>query len=131
MTYFLFGTLWSVLFWVAYIAVSFFVTVIVLRTTSPRAFKFVTGIKVPERPDSAMDCVIFSDNIDYVAYTVMLFMFWPLVLMLIVAYCLVIKIGVPVFTSLLIKTAKMTPTITFGKQEKQHPNTKSNKYPEQ
>lgn len=122
MTCFLFGTLWSVLFWAMYITLSFFVTAAILKITSPKTFSYVTGIKLSQNSYGVMDRYVISDKIDYVAYTIGLFMFWPLVLILIATYYIIVKTVSPVFIKLLTRASELVPTITFEKQKEKTNN---------
>ena len=118
MTCFLFGTLWSVLFWAVYITLSFFATAITLKITSPKTFSYVTGIELPKNNEGVMDSAVFGDKIDCVSYVITLFVFWPLMLTLIAIYYVIVKLMVPTFIKLLTGAAKLIPTVTFEKQKK-------------
>lgn len=118
MTCFLFGTLWSVLFWAVYITLSFFATAILLKITSPKTFSCATGIKLPKNSEGIMDGVVFGDKIDCVFYTIILFIFWPLILTLIAIYYSIAKLVVPTFVKLLTAAAGLIPTVTFNEQKK-------------
>ena len=105
---FMFAVLTSVMFWVAFFMVGFFVGVAIIKAKCPNLLAFITG-------DSD-----YWDNLKYpppAFCATAIFVFWPIVLLWFLFGFLFKFIVGPIFMNLIKKTASIIPTVKFDKEK--------------
>lgn len=127
MVNFSFAVLGSVTFWVVYLVVSVFVTTALLKVIDKETFSFLVGGKNHKTDFQHQNRDYYRDSDDlhpYVGYVftiLIIFIFWPIVLPVTLIVFIILKTFVPALL-IIRKTAiavdKMTPTIKFGKEDK-------------
>ena len=109
MTYFLFGTLWSVLFWVGYFTLSLFVTIRILKIMPQKdmpAYNYITQNGEPYNK---------GDVSPYIVLTTLLLLLWPIVLSMLLIAKLFTRVIWPSLRKAMIYLDQSAPTITFEK----------------
>ena len=113
MIHFLFGTLWSVLFWIAYFGLSILATTLILKELNKEAFNYITKNGEPWSTRKV-------DIESYIGSTILFLIFWQVVaVFLFVRYSLG-KILWPAICKLIAITSTSIPTIEFEKQNEKN-----------
>lgn len=120
---FAFGTLGSVVFWAIYIIISSFIATALLKYMAKETFSFLVG--GDKHCTEFADCDTYDDDCDalhpyvcYVFITILYFLIWPVLLLLVFFRFIIPNVILPTFRKMVITIDKVTPTIEFGKKEK-------------
>ena len=114
MIHFLFGTLWAVLFWVSYFIGSFFASAFIIKTLDRGSFNYLA-----KKGDYCKEAYNRTGIGFMINFIIIVFLFWPLILVLMSLYYTIARVVAPVFVKLILKADKLTPTIIFNKQDKE------------
>ena len=111
MTYFLFGTLWSVLFWAVYTALSLFITIRLIKMLPRDSFPtygYITKGGESYSTDEAAQSIIMTG---------LVLLLWPVIISVLFIYHLFSKLLWPSICKVMVKMDREAPTITFNEQK--------------
>ena len=109
MIHFLFGTLWSVLFWVAYFGLGIFAVTIILKIIAKETFAYLT---------KSSEAYYGNGTFDYTLIVITNLLFWPVFLTGILIYYSFVTAFRPLtrlFCNIITEVDKMLPIIKFEK----------------
>ena len=115
--YFLFGTLWSVLFWVVYFVLSLLVTAILLKIPHDKnAFNYITKKSEFYKEECQVDRPYMKEETDlYIFQTVVYLLLWPIILPIFLAYFTIWKSIWPSIRKAVTAMSDLIPSVEFKK----------------
>ena len=111
MTYFLFGTLWSVLFWVVYFTLGLLATIRILKSIPESTLPVYNYITQNGRKYDK------DDIAPYIVVSVLISLFWPVIIVVLFIGKLFSKLIWPSICKAMVTLDKAAPTVTFEKKE--------------
>ena len=106
---FMFGVLGSVLFWVVFIGVGFFVGCLLLRHLAPKRYNSIVN--------NHRICDAWGDPVAAFFLLIAVFLFWPIVLVAVIAIFVIRKVLWPMFCKSIKATASLVPEIQIKKHD--------------
>ena len=110
MAAFMISVLGSVIFWIGYFIVGFFISSLLVRYYAPHTFKWITTKEIHrrgEKPVYIVTCGIF-------------FILWPIILLILIFYFIITKIGWNIFCSGVKKAVSIVPEFEIKKREEEN-----------
>lgn len=105
---FMFGVLGSVMFWVIFIGVGFFIGSLLLRYLAP--------IRYSEIVNNHRICGNFGDPVAAFFLLIIIFLFWPIVLAGVIVVFIIRKALWPIFCKSIKATVSLVPDIEIKKR---------------
>ena len=113
---FMISVLGSVIFWIGFFVVSFFIGTMLLKRMAPRLFKFITTGKDMVWDISDMDDKIIRGFLIFFIL-ISIYIFWPIILGVLILYFMIKFFIWGSFKKAVIAIDSKMPTISFDKKE--------------